>query len=454
MSILIMILAAICLLGPLVAIHEFGHYWTARVLGVKVLVYSIGFGPQIAKWQSKKTGIVYQLAALPLGGYVKMLDERDLQETDAINHQNELHKAFNRQSVWKRFLIVFAGPAINLIFAILLFWLLYLPASEQLNTRIGKVMPDTPAQTQLVQGDKIIAIDGQATQTWEQIHLALVQRVGESGTIQVDVERGEQVQQVKLPIDGFLRNQQQSPLEVLGFYPYRPPMKAVVSELVEGGAAQRQGMQVGDEIIKIDSKPVQDWYEVVTIVRKSPEKLLQIDVLRQGNIVTLKVMPQAKREEGQVYGSLGVKNQLGKVEVPAEYKQMVHYTPTQALEKAVQKTYDLSTMIVGSIVKMIKGWIGLDNLSGPISVAKVAGQTAELGWQSFFAFMAMMSVSLGILNLLPIPMLDGGHLVYYMIEAVRGKPVSEQIQLLGFKIGIVLLGGMMLLALFNDLMRL
>lgn len=452
MSVFIMIVAAICLLGPLVAIHEFGHYWIARVLGVKVLVYSIGFGPQILKWQSKKTGITYQLAAFPLGGYVKMLDERE--QTDEPIPQHELSQAFNRQPVWKRFLIVFAGPAINLLFAILLFWLLYLPASEQLNTRIGKIMPDTPAQTQLLQGDKIVTVDGKKVETWEQIHLALVDRVGETGHIQIDVERNQQVHQAKLEIQHFLNNQQQSPLEILGFYPYRPPIKATISELIDGSAAQRQGMLVGDEIVKINGKNVQDWYEVVTIIRNSPEKLLQIDVLRQGNIVSLKVMPQAKREEGQVYGSLGVKHSVAKFEIPNDYKQTVQYSPLQALEKAVVKTYDISSMIVGSIVKMIKGWIGIDNLSGPISIAKVAGQTAEMGWQTFFAFMAMMSVSLGILNLLPIPMLDGGHLVYYMVEAVRGKPVSESIQILGFKIGMVLLGSMMLLALFNDLMRL
>lgn len=452
MSVLIMILAAICLLGPLVAIHEFGHYWTARILGVKVLVYSIGFGPQIFKWQSKKTGITYQLAAIPLGGYVKMLDERV--QADEVIPKEELAQAFNRQPVWKRFLIVFAGPAINLLFAILLFWILYLPASEQLNTRIGKIMPDTPAQTQLLQGDKIVAIDHKKVETWEQIHLALVDRVGETGHIQIEVERNHQLEQVQLPIKQFLNNQQQSPLEILGFYPYRPPMKAVISESVDGGAAQRQGMQAGDEIVKIDGKNVQDWYEVVTIIRNSPEKLLQIDVLRQGNIVSLKVMPQAKHENGQVYGSLGVKHTATPYTVPDDYKQTVHYTPLQALEKATVKTYDMSAMIVGSIVKMIRGWIGLDNISGPISIAKVAGQTAEMGWQTFFAFMAMMSVSLGILNLLPIPMLDGGHLVYYIVEAIRGKPVSESVQMLGFKVGVVLLGGMMLLALFNDLMRL
>lgn len=455
MSVLIAIIAGILLLFPLVAIHEFGHYAVARLFGVRVLIYSIGFGTPLIKWQSKKTGIIYQLSAIPLGGYVRMLDEREFGESDVKLSEQELARAFNRQSVWKRFLIVFAGPAINLIFAVFLFWLLYLPAQEQLNTRVGKVIANTPASSvQLQVGDKILAVDSRPTQTWEQVNLALVKRVGETGYITIDIERQAGRKTVQLPIQQYLKEQHESALESIGVLPYRPPIKAIVHSLTEGGSAQRQGMQVGDEIVQIDGNAVQDWYDVVTIVRNSPEKLLHIDVLRQGNIVSLEVMPQAKYQDGQRYGSLGVGSQAGKIEIPADYKQMVHYSPVEALGVAVDKTYQLSTMIAGSIVKMIKGWIGLDNLSGPITVAKMAGQTVEMGWKTFFAFMAMMSVSLGILNLLPIPMLDGGHLVYYIVEMIRGKAVSEQIQLLGFKIGMIVLGSMMLIALFNDLMRL
>lgn len=454
-TVLIAIIAGILLLVPLIAIHEFGHYAVARLFGVKVITYAIGFGKPIWKWQSPKTGIVYQISAIPLGGYVRMLDEREFEEGDVKPSEQELVKAFNRQSVWKRFLIVFAGPAINLIFAVLLFWILYLPAQEQLNTRIGKVLANTPASMMNVQvGDKIIAVDGRPTDTWEKVNLALVNRVGETGHIAIDIERQQQTQTIQLPIEQYLKDQRQSALESIGVLPYRPQIKPTVSTLVDGGSAQLQGMKVGDEIIRIDGNPVQDWYDVVTIVRNSPEKLLHIDVLRAGDVVSLKIMPQAKYQDGQRYGSIGVGHQAEKITVPEEYKQLIQYSPSEALTRAVEKTYQLSTMIVGSIVKMIKGWIGLDNLSGPITVAKMAGQTVEMGWQTFFGFMAMMSVSLGILNLLPIPMLDGGHLMYYIVEMIRGKAVSEQIQLLGFKIGMIVLGSMMLLALFNDLMRL
>ena len=451
MNALFMIVAAILLLGPLIAIHEFGHYWVARKLGVKVLVYSIGFGPTLLKWQSKKSGIQYQLSALPLGGYVKMLDEREGNVAE-----KDLPYAFNRQSPWKRIAIVAAGPLINLIFAVLLFWILFLPAQEQLNTRIGKIMPNTPAaQVDLQVGDKILAVDGQTTPTWEKLNYTLVNRVGETGQVSIIVDRAGTEKQFNLPIKDFLKDQSQSPLDVLGFLPYRPVIPATVKELSADGAASRQGMKVGDRIVAIDNVVMKDWFDVVDVVQNSPEKLLNIDVMRQGQLLHLQVMPQGQRDNmGNITGVLGVQSDAGKITIPAEYKQTIQYSPIEALGVAVDKTTQLSGMIFNSIIKMVRGLIGLDNLSGPITIAKVAGQSAEMGWQTFISFMALMSVSLGILNLLPIPMLDGGHLVYYFIEAIRGKPVSEQIQMFGLKVGMVLLGSMMLLALFNDFMRL
>jgi len=449
MNILFIIVAAILLLGPLIAIHEFGHYWVARKLGVKVLVYSIGFGPTLLKWTSKKSGIQYQLSALPLGGYVKMLDEREGNVAEA-----DLPYAFNRQSPWKRIAIVAAGPLINLLFAIVLFWILFLPSQEQLNTRIGKVLPNTPAaQVDLHVGDKVLTVDG--TPTWEKLNFALVDRAGETGQILMTVDRDGTQKSVALPIHNFLKDQSQSALDILGFLPYRPQMPAVIHQLSEDGAAIRQGMKVGDQILSINGIKMNDWFDVVDVVQKSPEKLLNIDVLRNGQMVHLQVMPQGKRDNmGNTTGMLGVQSNPAKVNIPNDYKQTIQYNPAQALGMAVDKTTQISGMILNSIVKMFRGLIGLENLSGPITIAKVAGQSAEMGWQTFISFMALMSVSLGILNLLPIPMLDGGHLVYYFIEAIRGKPVSEQIQMMGLKIGMVLLGSMMLLALFNDFMRL
>ena len=450
MNALFMIVAAILLLGPLIAIHEFGHYIVARKLGVKVLVYSIGFGPTLFKWTSKKSGIQYQLSALPLGGYVKMLDERE-----GNVKAEDLPKAFNRQHPWKRIAIVAAGPLVNLLLAVVLFWVLFLPEQTQLNTRVGKILSNTPAERVLQVGDKIEAVDGTSTPNWEKLGFALVDRAGETGQIALSIDRAGQEQIVQLPIQDFLKDQSQSPFDVLGFLPYRPNIPAIVSKLTEDGAAIRQGMQVGDQIISIDGVKMNDWYAVVEKVQASPEQLLKIEVLRDHKTIQLEVMPQGKRDNaGRVTGMLGVQSDPGKINIPAEYKQTIQYTPIEALGMAGDKTLHISSMILNSMVKMVKGLIGLDNLSGPITIAKVAGQSAEMGWQTFIGFMALMSVSLGILNLLPIPMLDGGHLVYYVIELIRGKPVSEQIQLVGLKIGMVLLGSMMLLALFNDFMRL
>ena len=451
MSIMFIIVAAILLLGPLIAIHEFGHYIVARKLGVKVLVYSIGFGPTVLQWTSKKSGINYRLAALPLGGYVRMLDERE-----GNVPAEEAHLAFNNQSPLKRIAIVAAGPLINLLLAVLLFWGLYLPESEQLNTRVGKVLEQSPAAlVDLRVGDRITAVDQQETPNWEKLNYMLLERMGETGVINFTVDRAGQSLEKQLPIEHFIKDQSQSPLQTLGFLPYQPDIKPILGQIAEDGAAARQGLKVGDQITAIDGKPTKDWFEVVEQIRQSPEKLLVFTITRNGETLDVKVMPQTKRDAmGNETGMIGAGIQKQDFKIPEEYLLKVKYSPSEAMLMAVDKTWQLSVMTVNGIVKMIRGLIGLDNLSGPITIAKVAGQSAEMGWQTFISFMALMSVSLGVLNLLPIPMLDGGHLLYYFIEMIRGRPVSEQVQVAGFKIGMFLLGAMMLLALINDIMRL
>jgi regulator of sigma E protease len=283
-----------------------------------------------------------------------MLDERegDVKEEDKPY-------AFNRQSPWKRIAIVAAGPLINLIFAIILFWILFLPAQEQLNTRVGKVLPNTPAATaQLHTGDKITAIDGAPVSTWENLNFALIERIGETGVITVAAERQGEVKQFQLPIQEFLKDQSQSALDALGFVPYRPVIPAVVYKLSEDGAAIRQGMKEGDRIVTIDGVAMKDWFDVVAVVQKSPEKLLNIAVQREGKLVQLQVMPQGKRDNmGNVSGMLGVQSHAGKVTIPDDYKQTIQYNPAEALVKAVEKTGQLSSMTLNSIVKMVRGLI-------------------------------------------------------------------------------------------------
>lgn len=441
----------ILLLVPLIAIHEWGHFFVARWCGVKVLTYSIGFGPTLFEWTSKKSGVNYRLAALPLGGYVRMLDGR---EGDVAEHEKSM--AFNHQSVWKRIAIVAAGPLVNLVLAVLIFWALALPASEQLNTKIGKIVESSPAaQVDLRIGDKIVAIDGKATPTWEKLSYALLDRVGETGQVQVEIERDGQQLSKQVPIENFVRDQSQSPFKQMGFLPYQPDIPAKIGQLSEDGVAKQQGLQKGDRILAIDDKPIDTWFDAVEIIQQSPEKTLKFSVLRNTQYIELSITPQGRKNAmGHRTGYIGAGVERTNYNIPAEYKMTVQYSAGQAVAVAIQKTWDLSMMIVASIYKMIQGLIGIDNLSGPITVAKVAGESAEMGWQSFLAFMALMSVSLGVLNLLPIPTLDGGHLLYYIVEAVRGRPLSEQVQVFGLKIGLALLGAMMLVALFNDIMRL
>ena len=450
MNTLFIIFAAIVLLGPLIAIHEFGHFWVARRMGVKVLVYSIGFGPTLLKWHGKD-GVCYQLAAIPLGGYVRMADERE-GELDP----EDIPFAFNRQSAWRRMAIVAAGPAINLLFAVFLFWVLFLPSSEQLNTRVGEVQADSAAaQSGLQVGDRITAIDGKPTATWETLNYALVERMGETGNIQVQAEREGQTQQFNLAIERYMRDGKETPLEQLGFLPYRPNIAPVIGEVTADNPAALQGLQAGDRIVQVNETVTNQWTDVTRIVRANPEQKLTFSVLRDDKPLQIQVTPKANKDAmGTEHGFIGAAAKIENYKIPTEYIQTVKYSPWSAFGMAVTKTWQLSVMTVKAIGKMVSGLIGLDNLSGPITIAKVAGQSAEMGWQSFFSFMALMSVSLGVLNLLPIPVLDGGHLVYYFIEAIRGKPVSEQIQLFGLRIGMLLLGTLMVLALFNDFARL
>jgi len=336
---------------------------------------------------------------------------------------------------------------------------LFLPASEQLNTRIAQVSANSPAAVAGLQaGDLITAIDGQQTADLESLNYALIERMGETGKIAVRVERAQQVATYDVDVRDFLRDQSQSPLDQLGFYPWQPQLAAVIGQISPNEAADRQGLKVGDRFVAVNGQPVQHWLQVTRLIRQSPEQTLQLTVERAGQQQSLAVMPQAKRDTmGVSYGYLGIGVQpptASQLTAPADYRHTIQYDPLTALAKATVKTWDLSMLTFSAFGKMLSGLIGLDNLSGPITIAKVAGQSADIGWQAFLSFMALMSVSLGILNLLPIPMLDGGHLLYYLIEAIRGRPVSEQVQLLGLKIGMLMLGSLMLVALFNDFSRL
>ena len=456
MTFLLTLLAAIFVLGPLIALHEWGHYIVARLCGVKVLTYSIGFGPKLFGWTSKKSGIDYRISALPLGGYVKMLDEREGEVA-----ADEQHLAFNRQHPLKKIAIVAAGPIMNFVIAIALFWVLFMTPSEQLATKIGQVLPDTPAaMAQLPVGDKIVAIDGHEVQTWEGINYRLAGRMGETANVSVTLQsdaEGNNATTYQAPIKEFMQGDAQGKdaLSSFGMIPWQPNIAPIVGDLTPDGAASRQGLQVGDRITAINDEEISDWISATRIIRDSPEVLLSFTVLRDGKPVQLSIMPQGKKDNlGNDYGQIGAMVAQSEIVIPDAYKTTVVYGPGESLVKSFEKTEQLAVMTVSSMGKMLSGMIGLENLSGPITIAKVAKQSFDISWQMVLSTAALISLSLAVLNLLPIPVLDGGHIVYYVIELIRGKPLSEGVQMVGLNIGLLLLAGFMVLAIGNDISRL
>ncbi|MBE0441908.1 MAG: RIP metalloprotease RseP [Psychrobacter sp.] len=455
MTFLLTLLAAIFVLGPLIALHEWGHYIVARLCGVKVLTYSIGFGPKLFGWTSKKSGIDYRISALPLGGYVKMLDEREGEVA-----KDEQHLAFNNQHPLKKIAIAAAGPIMNFVIAIALFWVLFMTPSEQLATKIGQVLPDTPAaMAQLPVGDKVVAIDGHEVQTWEGINYRLAGRMGETDDVSVTVQSDVQTDNTtyQAPVQQFMQgaDQGKDALTSFGMLPWQPDIAPIVGDLSADGAASLQGMEVGDRITAINDTEIKDWLSMTRIVRDNPETLLDFTVLRDGKPVQLKIMPQGKKDNlGNDYGQIGAMVQQSEIVIPDAYKTTVVYGPGESLVKSFEKTEQLAVMTVSSMGKMLSGMIGLDNLSGPITIAKVAKQSFDISWQMVLSTTALISLSLAVLNLLPIPVLDGGHIVYHFIELVRGKPLSEGVQMVGLNIGLLLLAGFMVLAIGNDISRL
>lgn len=457
MTFLLTLLAAIFVLGPLIALHEWGHYIVARLCGVKVLTYSIGFGPKLTGWTSKKTGTDYRLSMLPFGGYVKMLDEREGEVAE-----DEQHLAFNRQHPLKKIAIVAAGPIMNFVIAIALFWVLFMTPSEQLATKVGQVLPESPAaMAQLPVGDKIVAIDGHDVQTWEGVNYRLAGRMGETDNISITLQSSEQeaatAKTYQAPVTNFMQGDAQGKdaLTSFGMLPWQPQIAPVVGELSADGAAIRQGLEVGDRITAINDTAVTDWISVTRIIRDNPEVLLDFTVLRDNKPVQLQIMPQGKKDNlGNTYGQIGAMVEQSEIVIPDGYKTTVVYGPGEALIKSFEKTEQLAVMTVSSMGKMLSGMIGLDNLSGPITIAKVAKQSFDISWEMVLSTAGLISLSLAVLNLLPIPVLDGGHIVYYVIELIRGKPLSERVQIVGLNIGLLLLLSFMVLAIGNDISRL
>ncbi|MDD2103428.1 RIP metalloprotease RseP [Pseudomonas putida] len=450
MSALYMIVGTLVALGVLVTFHEFGHFWVARRCGVKVLRFSVGFGMPLLRWHDKK-GTEFVVAAIPLGGYVKMLDERE-GEVPA----DQLEQSFNRKSVRQRIAIVAAGPIANFLLAMVFFWALAMLGTEQVRPVIGAVESGSlAAKAGLNAGQEIVAIDGEPTSGWAAVNLQLVRRLGESGSLQLLVrEQGTTADSPReLVLDNWLKGADEpDPIRSLGIRPWRPALPPVLAELDSKGPAQAAGLKTGDRLLALDGKAVDDWQQVVDIVRMHPDTKIMLRVERDGAQIDVPVMLAARGESKAPTGYLGAG--VKAVDWPPEMIREVSYGPLAAVGEGARRTWTMSVLTLDSLKKMLFGELSVKNLSGPITIAKVAGASAQSGVADFLNFLAYLSISLGVLNLLPIPVLDGGHLLFYLIEWARGRPLSDRVQGWGIQIGISLVIGVMLLALVNDLGRL
>jgi len=444
------LLSFVVALGLLVAIHEFGHFWVARRCGVVVERFSIGFGK--ALWRrTAKDGTEYVIAAIPLGGYVKMLDERV-----APVPVDQLGGAFNRKSVWQRIAIVAAGPIANFIFAVFAFWLMYLIGVNTVKPVIGQITQQSIAgQAGLAPGQQITEIDGQAIQDWQDVNLAFIGALGNQ-TLAINVisppSTHAQIKQLDTS-DWAFDPEQQSSLASLGIKPYYPAVKLTLSAISADSAAQRAGLQVGDQLLTADGLKITQWQDFVKLVQQSGGTSLTIGYRRGAVQFSTQLTPAVRtNKDGSVSGFAGLSPTA--MPWPQEMKLTLQYGPIDAMGLALDKTGQLIALSFKMIGKLVTGDLSVKNLSGPISIAQGAGQSADYGLVAFLSFLALISVNLGIINLLPLPVLDGGHLMYYFVEVLTGRSVPERVQQIGFQIGAGLLFMLMSIAIFNDFTRL
>ena len=445
------VLSLILTLGILVTIHEYGHYWVARKCGVKVLRFSVGFGKPLYT-RVNKAGTEFVIASIPLGGYVKMLDERE-----APVAEEERPFAFNQKPVSQRIAIAAAGPLANFIFAIFAYWLMFVSGFNVLVPAIGSVQEDSIAdRAGLRAGYEILQVDDQKTLSWHAVSMSLINRIGDSGQIEIMASPapGLSKQLFVLDVQDWMLNKEPSELlSELGIEPYKPEIPAVLGQVLPDSPAEKGGLQVGDKIIRAKGQRIDHWFDLVDVIKLSADKPVRLEVLRAEQLLQLELTPEAfVSEEGVTQGRLGIA--VAPFSYPDEMIREVAYGPLSSVSEAVLRMWADTKMTLIAIKKMVQGLISLENLSGPITIAQVASQSISSGSEAFLSFLALLSVSLGVLNLLPIPVLDGGHILFYTLEGLRGKPISEKWQLVGLKIGISFVLVLMSLAFYNDLMRL
>ncbi|OSN00016.1 MULTISPECIES: sigma E protease regulator RseP [Lonsdalea] len=450
MNILWSLAAFIVALGVLITVHEFGHFWVARRCGVRVERFSIGFGKALwRRWD--RQGTEYVIALIPLGGYVKMLDGRVVDVPPELVNQ-----AFDRKTVWQRAAIVSAGPMANFIFAIFAYWLVFILGVPGVRPVVGEVLPDSiAAQAQISPGMELKSIDGIETPDWDSVRLAFISKIGDADmTIGTAPLGSSLIEQKKLDLRSWsFEPDKQDPAVSLGIVPRGPQVEAVLAEIQPHSAAEKAGLQAGDRIVKVDGRQLSRWQQFVIAVRERPGERVELSVEREGETLSIVLTPDSKMlGKDRVEGFAGVVPRV--TPLPEEYKTVRQYGPFSAVYEATDKTWQLMKLTVGMIGKLIAGDVKLNSLSGPISIAQGAGMSADYGLIYYLMFLALISVNLGIINLFPLPVLDGGHLLFLAIEKLKGGPVSERVQDFSYRIGTVLLMMLMGLALFNDFSRL
>ncbi len=437
-------------LAVLIAFHEFGHFWVARKLGVKVIRFSIGFGKPLWTHQANPSATEYVVAAVPLGGYVKMIDER---EGDVATE--DLPFAFNRQSLPIRTAIVLAGPLFNLLLAVLIFWILLVSGESGVRPILGEVEPQTfAAQAGFESGDELLAVSGQSTPTWSLAMSSIFSLAMDLEPIIVKVRSENDIEQDRTLIVPEAAAMDPKTLRTaMGFELWEPKLDPVIKKVNEHSPAEKAGLQSGDIVLKANGETVSDWGQWVKIIRGNPQKHIVTVVDRDGVQLSLTLTPAVVQSEGGEIGQIGASVQVSQElidEMTVEYR----LAALPAVVAASKKVYDFSILTIKMMGRMLIGKASIENLSGPISIAKYAGESAAMGLSYFLKFLAIVSISLGVLNLMPIPVLDGGHLFFFLIEAIKGSPVSEQSQLIGQQVGMVLLISLMGLAFFLDIERL
>ncbi|USD65913.1 sigma E protease regulator RseP [Vibrio sp. SCSIO 43136] len=438
-------------LSVLVAVHEFGHFWVARRCGVKVHKFSIGFGRSI--WNKiGKDGTEYSLSMIPLGGYVKMLDGR----VDELAPGEE-SQAFNHKPLWQRSAIVAAGPMFNFIFAFFAYWAVFMIGVPAVKPVIGDVTPNSiVAEAGITPGMELKEVSGIKTADWDSVNMQLIAHIGdEEMTFKVvDAKETGVEQTFRLDISSWRFNPEtESPMRTLGFTPYRPEVTTTLSHIGEGSAGERAGLMAGDRLQMLNGQLIDNWQQVVDEIQASAGESINVTVERAGVLVQLTLDPDSKTlADGKTIGFAGIAPEVS--EWPQNYRFELQYGVFESVGKAIEKTGQIVSLTFTMIKKLVVGDVGIENLSGPISIAKGAGTTADYGLVYFLSFLALISVNLGIINLLPLPVLDGGHLLFFAIEGITRRPVPEAVQDIGYRIGGALIMAMMVVALFNDFTRL